>query len=67
MINYLLSHPQDIPAPYAIFEHIYGKDQQSLKNYFILSFKNKLKYSIGRSRNSDICDASDKFMSKAHC
>jgi len=67
MIDYLLSNPRDIPAPYAIFQHIYGKNEESLKDFVILSFRNKSKYTIGRSRNADICDKNDNFMSKVHC
>ena len=53
----------NVPSPYAIFE-VYQTEQQKGRNYFVLCFKTKQSYTVGRSSKADICDINDKCISK---
>lgn len=64
IIANLLSGNNNIPAPFAIFEGSLTKENKEHKSYMILSFSNKKEFKIGRSKEADISDTSDLFISR---
>lgn len=60
----MLSGNNNIPAPFAIFEGSLTKENQEHKSYMILSFSNKKEFKLGRSKEADISDTSDLFISR---
>lgn len=63
----LLRQLEDVPKPFAILQNIHHKHEGIVKSFFILSFKNRATFSIGRSGQADIIEKNDKFVSKIHC
>lgn len=64
IIANLLSGNNNIPAPFAIFEGSLTKENKEHKSYMILSFSNKKEFKLGRSKEADISDTSDLFISR---
>lgn len=64
IIANLLSGNNNIPAPFAIFEGSLTKDNKEHKTYMVLSFCKKKEFKLGRSKQADISDTSDLFISR---